>query len=374
MQKSVVPPLSTRMYEPFSSKNEWLYNYFQFRRLVKDRVDISFLAKNFLSKIGRNNSDLAIRFRGCLLGLAIGDALGTTLEFSSRNISNSHTEIIGGGPFGLNPGEWTDDTSMALCLAQSLLEKQHFDPRHQMDLYVAWWKEGFLSSNGSCFDIGNTVSTALQHYIDTGEYYAGSNEEHSAGNGSLMRLAPVVLFYASDPDLAVANAALSSKTTHGNLQCVDSCRYFAALLIGALKGVPKHELLAPFYYPTANDWKYNPLCGEVSTVAQGSFKEKSRENIESTGYVIHTLEAALWAFYNSNSFEEGLVKAVNLGGDSDTVGAIYGQLAGAYYGDIEIPFKYLKDLKYFYYFYFFADEFLSYYSGQDEFLEFSHSI
>ena len=135
------------------------------------------------------------RFRGCLLGLAVGDAVGTTLEFKPPGSFKPIHDMVGGGPFSLKPGEWTDDTSMALCLATSLLEKNGFDPKDQMDRYCRWWKEGYLSSNGRCFDIGNTVSAALALYGRTGDPIAGSTNPQSAGNGSIMRLAPVPMFY-----------------------------------------------------------------------------------------------------------------------------------------------------------------------------------
>ena len=132
------------------------------------------------------------RYRGCLLGLACGDAVGTTVEFKPRGTFEPVTDMVGGGPFRLEPGEWTDDTSMALCLAESLLERGGFDALDQMQRYVRW-KKGHLSSNGRCFDIGNTVRGALTRFLDSGDPFSGSTHPHSAGNGSLMRLAPVVI-------------------------------------------------------------------------------------------------------------------------------------------------------------------------------------
>jgi ADP-ribosyl-[dinitrogen reductase] hydrolase len=139
--------------------------------------------------------DTEDRFRGCLLGLTIGDAVATTLEFKQPKSFKPISDMVGGGPFRLKPGEWTDDTSMALCLATSLVEKNGFDPKDQMNRYCRWWKTGYLSSNGRCFDIGNTVAEALQLYQKTGDPIAGSTNPHSAGNGSIMRLAPVPMFY-----------------------------------------------------------------------------------------------------------------------------------------------------------------------------------
>ncbi len=179
------------------------------------------------------------RYRGCLLGLAAGDALGTTLEFQPPGTFEPINDMAGGGPFGLQPGQWTDDTSMALCLATSLIEREDFDPTDQMQRYVRWWREGYLSSTGRCFDIGNTVRDALAHFERDGDPYAGSTDPNAAGNGSLMRLAPVPMRYTGEPHESIAFAAASSRTTHGARAAVDACRYFAGLLVGALDEVDK---------------------------------------------------------------------------------------------------------------------------------------
>jgi ADP-ribosyl-[dinitrogen reductase] hydrolase len=153
------------------------------------------------------------RFKGCLLGLAVGDALGTTLEFRPPGTFKPISDIVGGGPFRLKPGEWTDDTSMALCLAESLIEKNGFDPRDQMQRYVRWFREGYMSSNGRCFDIGNTTREALTRFERTGNPFSGPKHETSAGNGSIMRLAAVPLFYAGTPEEAINRSAESSRTS-----------------------------------------------------------------------------------------------------------------------------------------------------------------
>jgi ADP-ribosylglycohydrolase len=277
------------------------------------------------------------RYEGCLLGLAAGDALGTTVEFKSPGSFVPLTDMVGGGPFGLKKGQWTDDTSMALCLAESLITCRTFNTRDQMERYVRWWKEGHLSSTGRCFDIGNTVYGALQRYMSTGEPFAGSTDPHTAGNGSLMRLAPVPLFFATDPEQAIYLSAESSKTTHGATTCLDACRYFGGLLVGAIQGVSKEELLSPRYTPVERLWERTPLCPEIDDIACGSFKRKDPPAIVGSGYVVESLEAALWAFNRSKNFQEGCLLAVNLGDDADTTGAIFGQLAGAYYGVAGIP-------------------------------------
>lgn len=277
------------------------------------------------------------RHRGSLLGLAVGDAVGTTLEFLPPGSFDPIDDMVGGGPFGLAPGEWTDDTSMALCLATSLVECRGFDPADQMARYVRWWKEGYLSSTGDCFDIGNTVKGALSRFLSTGDPFAGSVDAYSAGNGSLMRLAPVPLFYARDPAEAMEMAADSSRTTHGVAAAVDACRYMAGLIVGALSGASKDELLSPLYCPVVGCWDDRPLCSEIEAVASGSFNQKGPPEIRGSGYVVDSLEAALWAFHRTDDFRDGLLQAVNLGDDADTTGAVYGQLAGAFYGVEAIP-------------------------------------
>lgn len=277
------------------------------------------------------------RYQGCLVGLAVGDAVGTTVEFKSPGSFPPMTDMVGGGPFNLAKGEWTDDTSMALCLAESLLESKGFNALDQMERYVRWWKEGHLSSNGKCFDIGNTVSSALRNFVQTKNPYSGSTDDLSSGNGSLMRLAPVPLYFASKPNTAISLSAESSKTTHGSRACLDACRYFGGLLVGAIVGRSKEDLLAEKFQLVNNIWSLDPLCDEIDRIAMGSFKEKSPPDIVGSGYVVESLEAALWAFYNSNNFKDGCLLSVNLGRDANTTAAIYGQIAGAFYGYSGIP-------------------------------------
>lgn len=281
--------------------------------------------------------DRKSRYRGCMLGLATGDAVGTTLEFKRPGTFSPIKDMVGGGPFHLKPGQWTDDTSMALCLATSLLECGGFDPVDQLRRYVRWWQEGYMSSTGVCFDIGGTTSAALGRFMSTGEPCAGSTNPNSAGNGSIMRLAPVPLFYADHPETAIHKSAESSRTTHGADTCVDACRYLASIIIGAVHGAAKSELLDARFCPVAGYWNNSPLTPEIDEIAAGSFKSRMPPTIRGAGYVVSTLEAALWAFHRSTSFQEGCLMVVNLGDDADTTGAVYGQIAGAFYGEEGIP-------------------------------------
>ncbi|WP_319784176.1 ADP-ribosylglycohydrolase family protein [Oceanisphaera sp. IT1-181] len=282
--------------------------------------------------------DTQDRFLGCLLGLACGDAVGTTVEFKPRGTFMPLTDMVGGGPFNLEAGQWTDDTSMALCLASSLLENGGFDARDQMARYCRWRSQGYWSSNGRCFDIGNTVSQALRRFELTDEPISGSTAANSAGNGSIMRLAPIPMFYFAD-DLATVEqkAAASSVTTHGAVECVDACRLLVRILVRALSGQSKEAVLFGDSDSFAGSEK-------IVAIARGKYQHKLESDIRGIGYVVVSLEAALWCFYQTDTFEHAILLAANLGDDADTTAAICGQVAGAFYGESGIPATWLARL------------------------------
>jgi ADP-ribosyl-[dinitrogen reductase] hydrolase len=277
------------------------------------------------------------RFRGCLLGLAVGDAVGTSLEFRQRGSFEPITDLVGGGPFHLRPGQWTDDTSMALCLATSLVDCGCFDARDQMERYCRWAEEGYLSSTGTCFDIGRTVSAALRRFQQTGEPFAGSTDPWSAGNGAIMRLAPIPMFYYPDIQAAEHFAAESSRTTHGAEECLDACRLLARMIIRALSGKPRDEVVLADSESFVGSQK-------IVGIAKGEYLHKSEAEIRGSGYVVECLEAALWCFMNTGTFKDAVLRAANLGDDADTTAAVCGQLAGAYYGETGIPPTWLEKL------------------------------
>ncbi len=187
------------------------------------------------------------RFRGCLIGLAIGDAIGTTVEFKARGAFEPVTDMVGGGPFDLEAGQWTDDTSMALCLAESLLISNGFDANDLMQRFCMWSDEGYLSSTGECFDIVITVSEALTRFSISGNPFSGSSDPLSAGNGSIMRLAPVPMYFYKDLKKTIEVAILSSKTTHGTEECLEACELLLCILNSALNGKVKEEILKRGY-------------------------------------------------------------------------------------------------------------------------------
>lgn len=275
------------------------------------------------------------RARGAMLGLAVGDALGATLEFGPRiaSVKDYHREMIGGGPFGLDPGQWSDDSAMSLALAKSLITYRNFDPHDVMDRFLAWYRRGEYSCTGTCFDIGSTTRQALERFERTGDPFAGSTDENTAGNGSLMRLAPVALFGLDNEAEAIRIAREQSRLTHAAAQCVDACDLFVRLLRSTVLG-GGHPL-------ELGRWSGHPDIEEAKTAYWGG---RERRFIRSGGYVAETLEAALGAVGSSGSFEQALISAVNLGGDADTVGAVTGALAGAKWGERAIPPRWLEPL------------------------------
>ncbi len=274
--------------------------------------------------------ELLDRFRGCLLGLAVGDAVGTSVEFQSRGSFDPVTDMTGGGPFGLPAGAWTDDTSMVLCLATSLIQKNGFDAQDQMERYLRWYQNGYLSSTGKCFDIGITTRKALLNFQKTSNPFSGSIDPQTAGNGSIMRLAPLVMLYYPDLEAIMHYAPKSSRTTHAALECLEACQILAGIIYRAFEGQKKQDVLI--------ERDLVPLTSEtLKEISYGDYFEKAASQIQGTGYVVRSLEAALWCFWTTDSYEAAILKAVNLGDDADTTAAVCGQVAGAFYGEVWYP-------------------------------------
>ena len=263
--------------------------------------------------------------------------MGTTVEFYQRGKFEPLTDMVGGGKYRLEPGQWTDDTSMALCLADSLLACNGFDPLDQMERYWRWADEGYNSSRPHPFGLGKTVVKALQSYRKSGQPYSGPEDPNKAGNGSLMRLAPIPMYYANDLSRAQEYAVKGSRTTHGAPECLAACEYFATLLVACFAGVESKETLVHAVNGTA-------LPRSMGHIEKTRYKQKRAEEIKGSGYVVESLEAALWAFWHTNTFKDASLAAVNLGDDADTTAAICGQLAGAYYGVKGIPEDWLSKL------------------------------
>lgn len=334
---------------------------------------------------------LANRIRGSFLGLAICDALGAPAEFQVRGCFPSITSMQANLNFNLGPGFFTDDTSMALCLAHSLLEHGPIsDSVDQARKYLAWYRTGYQSSLGRCFDIGNLTRDALgvwKHAVLVNDKYGKNgpspdatkdqaaihdalatiderfNQDRYCGNGSLMRVLPVALFFSSDLPTAANIAAESSRVSHPHMRCVLSCALYTILVAHSLQdpNVTKETLvgrLSDFLSAVKKATDRSTSKSKVKSTGISSFLErfdpytsvasfhdKHITQIRSSGYVLDSLEAALWALFTTSSFRGGAIKVVDLGDDADTVGAIYGGLAGAVYGDGELPKEWLQDMQ-----------------------------
>ncbi|KAF8253512.1 ADP-ribosylation/Crystallin J1 [Wilcoxina mikolae CBS 423.85] len=280
-------------------------------------------------------SSTSTKIRTSLLSLAICDALGGPAEFRRRGTFPLITTLLPNPTFSLPPGVFTDDTSMTLCLADSLCALSSFSEADQASRYNRWYRSGYLSATGECFDIGNATRAALEIWGAGGglkEVAEKLDRSNKCGNGSLMRVLPVALALWRTPEKAEEAAERSSNVTHPHKMCVEACRVYVRLVVGILRAADcgramvKEDLLrVVMNYPWENK-KLREVFGD------GGFVRKREEEIRSSGYVLHTLEAALWCFFGTDTFEEGAVRAVNLGDDADTVAAVYGGLAGAWYG------------------------------------------
>lgn len=299
------------------------------------------------------------RIRGAFLAHATLDALGGPVEFRSRGSFPLVTEMLPNDNFSLPAGCFTDDTSMALCLAQSLLENGPKDLADQAKRYLRWWRKGENSSVGKCFDIGLSTSGALARWeklLGRGEGEADImrvvrkdwGKDVFCGNGSLMRVLPVALLY-EEGQVAEEVAKWSSRITHPHERCVLSCVLFVRLVGLALEGKSKQELVgavAAFVDKVKGDGDVDKTFVErfEGYRSMEDWEKRQETQISSSGYVIDSLEAALWAFFTTSTLREGGMKAVNLGDDADTVGAIHGGLAGAFYGEDAIPEEWLAKM------------------------------
>lgn len=278
------------------------------------------------------------RARGALVGLACGDAVGTALEFQRPGSFEPLSDMVGGGPFRLEAGQWTDDTSMALCMAESIIDTGGLDLADHLRRYLLWRDHGYLSSNGRCFDIGGTTNQQLSRFASTGIAIDANTPENAAANGSLMRLAPVPIAWHADLDEAVERSGESSRSTHAARRPVDACRVLGAMTAALIQGVGADDVFARSF------WRWGELDPEIAAIVDGSYREKEPPAIRGTGFCVDALEAALWAVHGADDFRDAVLRAANLGDDADTTAAIAGQLAGARWGAADIPAGWIERL------------------------------
>ena len=268
------------------------------------------------------------------MGLAVGDAVGTTNEFKVAGTFKPITDMVGGGPFLLKPGQWTDDTSMALCIADSLLAKGHYDSFDVMERYQRWFSKGYRSSTDRCFDIGGQVRAALFDFEHEQRVPVTAERSNRAGNGAIMRLAPVVIagFEHREIREIVVTAGLSARETHYSVEAEAATEVFAALLVGALLGWAPEHIINVGWASTG------PAFDEMAArVISTDPDERASWESETSGYIVHGLRLAVHGLLDFPSFKDATLAIANMGGDSDTNAAIYGQLGGAFYGIEAIP-------------------------------------
>ncbi len=291
------------------------------------------------------------KVEGCFLGLAIGDALGVPVEFQSRRqlTEKPVTKMLGFMSWNQPPGTWSDDSSLAFCLAESLTKGYDLEDIGRKSL--AWMIDGYWGAHDEVFDVGNTTKIALQR-LKSGRnsfLYSGERDEASNGNGSLMKIAPAALYFHNVHDDQLWNAIHDiSAITHAHFRSCFCCFVYCKYLIGLYKGEEKLEALRKasesirqFIDSKNFSTTETQLLDRIFTLKIADAKE---DEIKSSGYVLHTLEASIWCLLTTSSYKEAVLKAVNLGGDTDTTACVTGALAGVYYGMDEIPQHWMEQV------------------------------
>jgi ADP-ribosylglycohydrolase len=280
-----------------------------------------------------------------LLGVAVGDALGVPVEFRPRG-SFRVTDMQGYGTYTQPPGTWSDDTSLTLCLAESL--SRGFNPRDIARNFVKWRDEGAFTAWGEVFDIGSATAKAIARLKEgVAPEDAGCVGENENGNGSLMRIAPLVFYLDGKPESERFKAVKTvSSITHAHAWSVTACFIYCEYLLKLLDGKDKKAAYAELQSDFRAGCPYlhdNPLY-KFARILQADISALPETAIKSGGFVIDTLEAALWCFLNTENYPDAVLKAVNLGEDTDTTAAVTGALAGLAYGQSDIPPGWLKTL------------------------------
>jgi ADP-ribosylglycohydrolase len=307
-----------------------------------------------LGKEVANSMDMSERIRGGILGVVIGDALGLPVQFKPRSQVKKRPVkgMQGYGTFNLPPGTWSDDSSLTLCLAQSLAERGFFDPKDVSEKFQAWYFGGYMTPFGASFDVGGTTARAMHYLRQSGSnpLRAGGRSESDNGNGALMRILPATLFSLnlSDED-AIAMAQKAASMTHGHEISQLAVSIYTLMARRLLMGATKENAYQYAYqYNCWYDWKQqawaNNTLDEYRIFLSGAIGACKESQISSGGYVRDTLEAATWCLLNNDSFEDTVLAAVNLGDDSDTTAAVAGGLAGILYGIYSIPGKWIDAL------------------------------
>lgn len=292
------------------------------------------LARRYAATGHRSLERVRDRSRGALLGLAIGEATGITHAGCERGAYQCQ-DMDGGGRLGLEPGQWAGDTAMALALSESLARRQRFDERDFIERLKEWRDDGEYSCTGECVGLGATTGAALKRYDRTDDPVAGESHADDLSNGSLARIAPVAIRYWRRTLERGDVAERQSCVTHGGPYAVAACLALADILADAIAGQPREVVLGPREVPV-------PYAGQMLKV--GSWSGLRRDDVSSANNALLSLEAAMWCVGTTENFEEAVLAAANLGGDSGSTAALAGQLAGALYGACAIPEPWLEQL------------------------------
>lgn len=283
-------------------------------------------------------------------GFVVGDALGVPFEFSTRNMmkENPATDMVGYGTYNQPPGTWSDDTSMMLCVLENIIDDGNI---HSLtSLFLKWYKEDYYTPHGELFDVGINTSESLQRaMIGVKPSLCGGDDEFSAGNGSLMRSLPYA--FVEDINKSVFNMTRENRITHRNSICSYSCIFYVKMMRALLEGKDKTSAVMQAVDFLRHGWRISDRDDiDSDTIVyfkrlfNSGFISLEESEVKSTGYVINTLEAVVWCFLNTKNYEDAVLKAVNLGGDTDTIAALTGGLAGLYYGYDSIPEKWLNQI------------------------------
>ncbi|CAI7568503.1 unnamed protein product [Penicillium glandicola] len=297
---------------------------------------------------------LKSRAQGAIWGVCVADALGGPVQFRDPGTFEPVTGLRFVAPFKQPAGSYSDDGSMTLALACSFNQsKMQYNHALSVRLFTQWLTNGHFSTVNYSWDVGRSTRTSLRLWekyggdmeLAQGMVIGGLDYEQFSGNGSLMRIVPVGLAYWRDPTLAKETARKQSMVTHPSLACVEACEAYTSLVCDVMKGHTKKQIfhaisVFPFTHP-----KLKQRLSKHRYKSIADWQAKAPSDMTSSGWVVDTLECALWAFFKYDTWKEGALAVVNLGGDADTAGAVYGGLAGSFYGFDSIPGEWVDGMQ-----------------------------
>ncbi|MEJ8303828.1 ADP-ribosylglycohydrolase family protein [Saccharibacillus sacchari] len=289
------------------------------------------------------------RLSGALLGLTVADALGVPVEFRSRSAldRNPVTDMLGYGTYNQPPGTWSDDSTMTWCTVESLALQGECDTEDLAGRFVRWLTHGYMTPYNELFDIGNATREALERYRTEAVWakFAGLTHEQSNGNGSLMRILPMA-FYTRNMEAAERERLVNevSSITHRHPRSLLACQIYVEMVLKLLEGGSAENAYRETVTSINERYAEHAELHTFERIMNGGLADLKRDEIRSSGYVVDTLEAALWCLLTTDNYREAALKAVNLGEDTDTTAAVAGGLAGILYGEPSIPSEWLSQI------------------------------